>query len=147
MRCMHRRMYEILYAFSCSHKTYQLCVALQKKRKFNMNGVRFFLVFLFSLFILFISFLHKKVAFVEVFNLHACPRCLRGGFHPGIFIFSSLFFAPGLPQRGFKPWSWPQMLHRAFHLGLLFSNFQECPRLEAMKLPITFNYLLTEMIN
>ena len=84
------------------------------------------LVFLYC-FLSLIFFSNKQAASVEVFNLHACPRRLRGGFYLRIFYFPFFFFfAPRVPQRDFQLRCWSHMTHRGFHLDprtIFFLNF------------------------
>lgn len=50
--------------------------------------------FIFSLSLFF--FEKKLCCLREVFTLAVCPGCLKGGFHPGIFLFIFLFFFSSL---------------------------------------------------
>lgn len=112
--------------------------------------------FFFSLFLLFLK--DTQVTSKEVSKLFSCPRCLKGGFHPGILLFS--FFTLGLPQGGFQPKIWPHVPHRGFHLGpLLFflffissffknkSSLQEFGELQVETLPSTFTSLIMVLMN
>ena len=58
----------------------------------NNNYV--FLLFSFFLFFLFFFFFEKQLGYLkEVFTLVVFPECLKGGFHPWIFLFFFIFFS------------------------------------------------------
>ena len=148
---MDGRMKEILKILALQPLNLPLCIALQNKRKDSEHGISSFLMF-YLFFCFFLSFLEKQAASKELFNLHACPRCLKGGFHLGIFIIIIVINFQGYLKEVYNPGVVLRFLIEVFIQDFLlffcfFSNFQEVCVVEAMALPITLTSLSIVIMN